>query len=228
MFEYLKFVVTFMIYPWLGVQGFENSLKYSRFQKASTDQIYGNLTERTGVKTLIGCIVHCRTDPGCKGAVLTPDGEGTAKCKMVKSGTDFIKMTDYEYYSIKRCADPDLSNYDFLLDVGLPCPRLYFPLDEDTGTRLGSSPGNIQFVSGGKVGQAFLNPVTNSVRSYYNLGYYQESGYCFLLVETCPLGITVAFWLKILDGLEGRNGIFTTRQGVCSFDLISNNTTENL
>ncbi len=85
--EYLKFVIILMINPWLRVQGFGNSLPNARFQKYDpADQIYGNLTEVIGVKTLMECIVHCRTLPNCKGAVFSPGTGGTIKCRVVKSG----------------------------------------------------------------------------------------------------------------------------------------------
>ncbi len=222
MLEYLNFVIILMVHHWLRVQGFGNSLTNVRFQKYDpTDLIYGNLTEVIGVKTLMWCIVHCKTEPACKGAVFSPNTGKTIKCRVVKSGIYFINMTGYEYYSIKRCTDPDLANYEFLLDVGLPCPRLYFPLNEDTGTKHGSVPGNAQFVSGGKVGGAFLNNITSSERSFYNLGYYRSSEFCFPLAESCPLGITVAFWLKILGDLDGNDqGIFTTRTGVFLYNSL--------
>ncbi len=217
MLEYLIFVVTLFIYSWSRVQGFEPSLiMNSIFEKASTDgQIYGNVTESTGVMTLIECSVHCITAPDCKGVMYGYQADDPGKCFVVKSGIYFINMTDYEYYNIKKCADPDLANYDFLINVGLPCPRLYFPLNVHTGTKLGSVPENAQFVSDGKVGGAFLNNITTSDRSFYNLGFYPESEYCFPLAESCPLGVTVAFWVKIMGDLSGRRqGIITTRTGV--------------
>ncbi len=184
MLETLSSVSFGLLLLWPCIQGLTDSILVSRFDKfRPVNQIYGEITENYGVKTLMGCIAHCLTHTGCKASLFNRHPGGSEKCLQVRSGINFIKITDYEYYNIRRCADPNTANYNFLIDAGLSCPRLYFPLDTDTGTRRGSSPGNIQFVSNGKVDGAFLNPVTSSMRSYYNLGFYPESHYCFPLAE---------------------------------------------
>ncbi len=211
MFEYSWLLRTVLLYSWSSVLGFGNSIPLSGFQKyPSVSQIYGDLIEKTGVKTSRECILHCLRQPDCRGAVFNPNTAGTTQCLVAGPGVNIINIAGYDYYNVKRCADRSTANYDFLLDAGLPCPRLYFPLDDDIGTKLGSSPWNVQFVSGGKVGGAFFNPANSSVRSFYNLGYYPSSDFCFPLAERCPLGITVAFWLKILGDSGNTQGILTT------------------
>ncbi len=216
MLKSLSFENFSLLFLWPCLQGLVDSILVSRFHKyRAVDQIYGKVSEYNGARTVIGCIIYCLRHTDCKAALFNRYSGGSKKCLQVRSGMNFINITDYEYFNIRRCADPSFANYDFLTDAGLPCPKLYFPLDTDTGTRRGSSPGNVQFVSGGKVGGAFLNPVTSSIRSYYNLGYYPSSEFCFPLAENCPLGITVAFWLKILGDLDGdKQGILTTRPQV--------------
>ncbi len=203
MFQYIRFT-SVLLFSW-SVQGLE-LWKYS-----SVNLIHGEITENIEVEAPEECILHCLSQPDCK-AVLFPSNLG-GNCLEVKSGTTFINFTGYQYYEREKCADLNIANYDFLLTAGLPCPRLYFPLDTDTGTRRGPSKQNIQFVDGGMVGKAFLNPLPGG--SYYRLGYYPSSEFCFPLPETCPLGITVAFWLKILSDTGDRQGILTTREQVC-------------
>ena len=70
MFKYLIFEITVLLFSCSHAQGFGDFIQASRFEKhISIKQIYGELTEKTGVKTSVGCVVHCLTHADCKGAV---------------------------------------------------------------------------------------------------------------------------------------------------------------
>ncbi len=162
MFEYLRFACVVLLFPCLCVKGFGNFIR----KHSSVNQTYGDITENIKTKVSEECVLSCLSQSDCKGALFSPHSGG--HCLAVKSGMTFINLTGYDYYTPERCADRSIADYSFLTRTGLPCPRVYLPLDEDTGTRLGSSPGDVQFVSSGKVGGAFLNPANSG--AFYGLG----------------------------------------------------------
>ncbi len=81
---------------------------------------------------------------------------------------------------------------------GSGCPKVYFPLDSDTGGAGGPGSSNIQFVAGGKVGNCYSSSRPGNSDAYYQLGTFQSSGYCFLDPGSCPNGLSVAFWMNIV------------------------------
>ncbi len=164
MFEYLRFASVILLFPCLCVQGFDNFIR--KHSSVEVNQTYGDITENIQTKVSEECVLSCLSQPDCKAALFSPHSGG--HCLAVKSGMTFINATGYDYYTPERCADWRIADYSFLTRAGLPCPRVYLPLDEDTGTRMGSSPGDVQFVSG-KVEGAFFNP--NNSEAYYRLGY---------------------------------------------------------
>ncbi len=70
------------------------------------------------------------------------------------------------------------------------------------------SPGNIQFISGGKIGNALYSPTDSQSgnRAYYKLGTYPSSQYCFPEPTRCNEGVTFSFFLNILGDVTGNNG----------------------
>ena len=115
---------------------------------------------------------------------------------------------DYKYFTMKRgCTDLGIG-------VSTPpkwastCPILYFPLDTaNNGVAKGTHSADIQFMSGGIIGNAFINPYTPA---YYDLGTYPNSSFCFPLPESCLHGMSLSFWTKIISQGDGKHGFITT------------------
>ena len=149
-----------------NVSGFQNLVRKSKFQKYNLiNSVYGKINTYEAA-TPAGCVRQCQTQSDCTGAMLRKQkGSGeVTECQYITSGGNFYPTTGYDYFYYERGPDGNVANYDFLIEAGLPHPRLYFPLEVNTGTALGSNPENVQFVNGEKVGGALLNSVNATSR----------------------------------------------------------------
>ena len=171
----------------------------------------GILHKATTYKTLRSCAMKCSTQavPHCSGLAFPSNSPESSKCFHIIDGNNVTDRTsimwiEYEFFY--------LSGKLPMTHWISPTPKLYFPLDNDTGSRHGPNPGNVAFIGGGIAGNAFYNPIGGGVKSYYRLGDYDSPEYCFPVPASCPKGVTFAFWLKILgDPGTGAQGILTTR-----------------
>ncbi len=162
------------------------------------------------------CALKCTSLPCiCKGILITiysynKTKPAESRCKLVYNGRNCINASvfnEYTYYRTKG-----------MIDIGIgvkvsPCwkagnPKVYFSLDDiGTGIALGQNPSNIQFVSDSVVGKAFHNPL---VSSYFDLGTYPSSSFCFPEPAICPNGVTFAFWLNVLGNTGDWQGFIST------------------
>ncbi len=183
----------------------------------------GMIENINGTNRLISCIAECLTNTcGCKGVLFDKNQPKTQRCLHVSYGSQVITLNEFpefKYYSIKEqelevCRD---------LKIGVTpaewttsCPRLYFPLDDaKTGNAKrenadGTSADNIQFVDG-KLGKALYNPTrAGELLSYYHLGTYPRTEFCFGFPDTCISGMSISFWLNIKDSTGNKQGFITT------------------
>ncbi len=58
--------------------------------------------------------------------------------------------------------------------------------------------------------KALYNPSNDSTLSYYNLGTYSQTEFCFIEPDACPQGVSIALWLKIVELAGHWQGILTT------------------
>ncbi len=156
----------------------------------------------------LSCLAKNTNSNSCKGFAFSTNEDIHSRCMYIIDGTTHIDLKNttwngYEFYSLVS----PLS----LAQQRFPGSRLYFPLDSDTGTRHGPDPDNVAFIGEGIVGNAFYNPISDEVRSYYRLGHYNASDYCFPVPPWCPLGVTISFWAKILNETNNAQGILTTK-----------------
>ena len=137
---------------------------------------------------------------------------------MCSNSIDLNSWPAYKYFANKPQQKPckDLGiGVPTPSDWGTECPILYFPLDTTSlGSKQGPHPANIQFTSGGKVGNAFYNPVPDSAtHAWHEVGSFMQPDYCFPDPISCPHGVSIAFWLKIIGAQStgtGKQGIITT------------------
>ena len=182
------------------------------YQPMENRHFLGELnTEDTSKGQIIqSCAISCLVNRGtsCKGFVFSSDQPIFSRCMHI---VDSITSTDltsplwngYELYYLARISP--------MVQWKSPKPRLYFPLDYDTGTRHGPDPQNVAFIGGGIVGNAFYNPIGGGSKSYYRLAHYNSSQYCFPVPTSCPLGVTFSFWVNILNETGDVQGLLTTK-----------------
>ncbi len=173
-------------------------------------------------KTLVDCSINCLPNPKCKGIMFNKTATLTQRCKLVTSEcTSQIYASDWEGYRqyssrgnySKFTSVPSLnSTVEQQWPPGFPV--CYFPLDSNSiGNALGQSPTAIDFTPDGVYGNAFsfVNP-SGSLRAYYNLGKFPSPGHCFTTPDRCKLGMSISFWLNILEEIPSStfNGFITT------------------
>ena len=166
-------------------------------------------TTRKGA-TYQSCTLSCfaKTTKICRGLLFSNTEPLPMKCIHIidDTGTTDLTPSAWDGYQVYY-----LARKNPMTQWIWPQPKLYFPLDDDTGTRLSSNPENIAFIGGGIVGNAFYNPISGGRQSYYRLGHYDPPDYCFPVPPSCPLGMTVAFWAKFLNDTGTIQGIMTTK-----------------
>ncbi len=160
----LAIIVAYLLSCFPDVSGFQNFVRKSKFQKYnSINSVYGRINTYEA-ETPAGCLRKCQTQSDCQGAMLRKGSGEVTECQYITSGGNFYPTTGYDYFYYERGPSGNIANYDFLVEAGLPHPRLYFPLDVSSGTAMGSNPENVQFVNGEKVGGALLNSVNATSR----------------------------------------------------------------
>ncbi len=180
------------------------------YQQMQDKYFSGILNPVTTYPTLRSCAMKCSagTDRNCSGFAFSMNPQNSAKCLHIIDDTNVIDRTS-----------ATLDSYEFYYLSGKlpmthwipPTPTLYFPLDNDTGTRLGNNPENIDFIGGGIVGNAFYNPISGGSKSFLRLGEYHPPQYCFPVPSSCPLGMILAFWVKILGDTGDNQAILSTK-----------------
>ncbi len=180
------------------------------FQQMQNKYFSGILNAVPSHHTLRSCAMKCsvEADRNCSGFAFSSNKQETAKCLHIIDNTNVTDRTSvlwsgYEFYY--------LSGKLPMTHWIPPTPTLYFPLDNDTGTRLGPNPENIAFIDGGIVGNAFYNHISGGSKSFYRLGIYDSSQYCFPVPPSCSLGVTIAFWVKFVSHTGSGQAIFSTR-----------------
>ncbi len=180
------------------------------YQLMQNKYFSGKLKTATNYQTLRSCAMKCSIEAvaNCSGLAFSSNKPESLKCFHIIDDTNITDRTsvmwnEYEFFY--------LSGKSPMTNWISPKPKLYFPLDSDTGSRLGTNPENIAFIGGGIVGNAFYNPIGGGIQSYYRLGDFSSTEYCFPHPQSCPQGVTFAFWLKILGDTGTKQGIFTTR-----------------
>ena len=171
----------------------------------------GTIVPESNCETARHCGLHCMMKACCKAFLF--NSFMAEKCKLILASQAQITRetwSDYQFYKSE-------------INIGAvvvsewrsSCPLLYFPLDSSTGTALGESPGNIQFIQGGKIGNTLFSPTDSQSgnRAYYKLGNYPSPQYCFPEPTRCNDGVTFSFFLNILGDVAGNNvwqGFFST------------------
>ncbi len=184
------------------------------YEHMEAKSFYGKLSleHRGQGETVVACAVSCVGDRrnSCKGFAFSSNQPIHSRCIYIIDDTIITDRTSptwdgYEFYYLR------VARKSALVQWKSPQPRLYFPLDSDTGTRHGPDPDNVAFIGGGIVGNAFYNPISDDVGSYYRLGHYDSSQYCFPVPTSCPLGVTLVFWASILSETGHAQGLLTTK-----------------
>ncbi len=145
------------------------------------------------------------------------------RCKHIlygKAQNNLSSYAGYMLYSYKahmqtKCTTLQMGNIA-VQNWQSSCPHLYFSLnDMEEGKALGIEPRNIQIVSDAILGKALYNPTTDwHIQSYYTLGKYPVATHCFNFPETCPRGMTIAFWLNICGSTNNYQGFVTSMKTV--------------
>ncbi len=181
------------------------------YQPMQNKYFSGILNTATNYQTLRSCAMSCSSKAvtNCSGLAFSSNKPESLKCFHIIDDsyvTDRTSVTWSEYGFFYLSGKLPMTHWISLK------PRLYFPLDEDTGSRHGPNPENIAFIGGGIVGNAFYNPTGGGIKSHYRLGNFNSPEYCFPVPASCPHGVTIAFWLKLLgDYGSSPQGIITTR-----------------
>ena len=170
-----------------------------KFKQINKKVISGQLTIESYSENTMLCMTKCLLKSDCKGILFNENKHISERCKIVTDGKYFIDLMLLSGLNLYGYHD---AHFDVTGLTGWTSgrPKLYFPLDSDTGTKLGTRPLNNQFIAGGKIGNAYYKPYDGSFaqRAYYNLGYYPSSDYCFPEPATCNAGVSYAFWLNTL------------------------------
>ena len=144
-------------------------------------------TQDEGRGSLAECILSCVHKRQCKGLLFRETTACNNTCIHLLDGTLNIALDSWNNYRW-FCMD---SSRLMTESGSVPCwltannaiPRdliLYFPMESNvSGLVLGSTPGNAQFITGGLRGNAFYNPTTGAEKSYYRLGPFPTTDYCF-------------------------------------------------
>ncbi len=193
-------------------------------QKPDITTLSGKIENITDSSILILCLVKCMINRcSCKGILFQMNQLKNQRCKHILYGRNTIDLNAFPgfvFYSYdergnKQCND--LKMAVTLEDWDIPCPRLYFSLDDaQTGSAMagngeGASAANVQFVSDAKFGKAMYYPTINDqLKSYYHLGMYKRSNLCFPFPDTCPKGMSISFWLKMKGNTGAVQGLITT------------------
>ena len=180
------------------------------------DQIHivtGNIVHCANNYSLVQCITDCMLIVDCSAILFKLVSQDQERCNLIMWGNNVVNISNWNGYELYTF-DSDTINLG--IGVGTPIgwtsgkPNLYFPLDSDTGTRLGANSGNIDFVNDAIIGKSFHNPSNGNTASYYNLGTYSHSEYCFVEPEACSHGFSIALWLKIKGHAAESQGIIST------------------
>ncbi len=181
------------------------------YQPMQNKYCSGIVKMATTYQTLRSCAIKCSTQAvtNCSGLAFSTNKPESLKCFHIIDDSNVTDRTtavwkEYEFFY--------LSGKLPMTHWISPKPKLYFPLDNDTGSRHGPNPENVAFIGGGIVGNAFYNPIGGGIKSYYRLGVYNSPEYCFPVPASCPQGVTFSLWLKLLgDPSIGIQGLLTTR-----------------
>ena len=214
-----------LIIIWLAMQSNHPShgFKTKEFKESHETSVAGQVISDPSGTRRLSCSSRCLQTHTCLGILFGKDIQNAQeRCKRIGRGsdcTDTVNLTSWSQYKYLK---PQPSMKKACPDVGIgvatpsgwgsDCPTLYFPLDTVIpGGPQGEDSSNIQFASGGKVGNALYNPATESApESWYELGAFPQPQYCFVDPETCDRGMSVAFWLKIISTGSASHGIITT------------------
>ncbi len=208
--------IVFLAMPFMHIS---LAIKSKKFVEDYQNSVDGLLIPDASGTRLLSCTSKCLHTENCTGILYGKEIQGVDnRCMKIIQSTncsDRINLhswPDHKYFAMKRgCTD---------LGIGVTtpkawesnCPILYFSLDTaNPGTAQGLHAGNIEFTSGGKVGNVFKNPVPDSLtQSWYQLGTYPNSSFCFPDPESCPDGMSIAFWMKIISQGSGIQGFIAT------------------
>ena len=195
--------------------------------------ITGEIIDNHYSGTLVSCLAKCMTSScGCKGVLFNRTQPRANRCKHVSYGRDIINwsaLPEFQYFSPKQMSLKEVCT-DLNIDVipatwTSPCPKLFFSFDgaqtgsARAGNAVGASADNIQFVSTSKLmpsgvkpnNQGLYNPTTNGdLKSYYHLGTYPRTEFCFAFPDSCPYGMSVSFWINIKASTSTDQGFITT------------------
>ncbi len=197
----------------------------SSYHKMKFDTIVsGQIKSASDSWKLILCSANCiKSKCSCKGILFNKNQPKSMRCKHILYGTaqnNLSSYAGYMLYSYKvhmqtKCTTLQIGNVT-LQNWQSSCPHLYFSLDDmEEGKALGIEPGNIQIVSDAILGRALYNPTTEwHIKSYYTLGKYPVATNCFHFPETCPHGMTIAFWLNICGTTNNYQGFITSMKAV--------------
>ncbi len=199
------------------MSGTKETVNFQHFEQGNITTGCGHIVSVAKAEWRTSCSLRCLSHKLCKGMLFNEQAiMDSQRCKLVTSqvGTR-INEQIYTHYSLKVPSKASCNNLG--LTINNPhnwragCPRLYFPLDQiSEGTALGSDAGAIQFIPG-KINNSFHLPnPSGNLQAYFHLGNYPSSDYCFPDPSTCKEGISVAFWLNILQAPLAEQAIITT------------------
>ncbi len=193
-------------------------------KRSDIKTLYGKVELIKDGNKLILCLAKCTINVcHCKGILFNKNQSKNQRCQHISYGSNTIDLGEFPgflHYSQDKTQEKiciDLRMAVNFKDYNIPCPRLYFPLDNNqtgnamAGKGAGASVENVQFVSEAKFGKALYNPTTDGeLKSYYHLGIYPRAEFCFPFPDTCPEGMSISFWLKIRSDTGQVQGLITT------------------
>ncbi len=181
-------------------------------RKNNYASVTGNIVD-SAFNDEIQCSAGCMDKTMCSAILFRSYNDISKRCKHIICGNNYVNLTYWPHYNVYSILAVDL-NIGIETPIGWNSgkPKLYLPLDTDTGTKMGSNIANIEFNYDGIINKAFYNPTDGSGGniSYYHLGNFLPPDYCFPAPESCPNGVSFAFWLNILSDTGNFQGIVTT------------------
>ncbi len=205
-----------------------------KFKESHQASVAGQIVSDVSGKSRLSCTSRCLQQDSCFGILYGKHLQDVSqRCKLIQNPTDCLDVVNittwsqYTYYmkldsNKKPCTDLGIG-VATPSDWNTDCPTLYFKLDTAIpGGKRGEDASNIQFVTNGKVGNALKNPAPDSdTESWYQLGSYTNPDHCFQDPQECVDGMSVAFWLKLINTGSASHGIMsTTTQNSPGFNMV--------
>ncbi len=188
------------------------------FSKNTADdysKLKGQIVEDTSSHTRIVCTQKCMSLPCiCQGILFNKSKPLDSRCKQVHTGQKCINQSELNGYTFYY------SNDMKQIGIGIKVSSCWnsgyatrhFPLDDiGSGVAKGEIPGNIQFVSGGVIGNTLYNPTAvHDNAAYLELGMFPSGNYCFPEPAICPDGVSFSLWLNVLGDTGNWQCFITT------------------